>query len=276
VPVAFLCQYFKVSRSGFYSSQKEAYSAQQQKLEKRKQIIKMFFEHFKGRYGSPRLAIHLKTIGESISENTIAKVMREQGLFARKKRKFKVVSLKEETRKDAHERHYLIEDQKELKINEVWAGDITYIPVNNKFLYLSVVMDIKRRKVLGWSLDETLSSEGVIKAFKSACRIEGETASTFHSDQGVQYKSLNFNKLLIKKGVQGSMSRRGNCYDNAFVETFFKTLKSELIWNQDFRDEGHLKKEIFEFIEVWYNRKRIHTSLDNKSPLEYELGIKAA
>jgi putative transposase len=172
VPVAFLCQYFKVSRSGFYSSQKEAYSAQQQKLEKRKQIIKMFFEHFKGRYGSPRLAIHLKTIGESISENTIAKVMREQGLFARKKRKFKVVSLKEETRKDAHERHYLIEDQKELKINEVWAGDITYIPVNNKFLYLSVVMDIKRRKVLGWSLDETLSSEGVIKAFKSACRIE--------------------------------------------------------------------------------------------------------
>jgi transposase InsO family protein len=137
-------------------------------------------------------------------------------------------------------------------------------------------MDLKRRKLIGWSLDKTLSSRGVIKALSDARAKEGVIGKVFHSDQGVQYKSLAFRELLSENGIQGSMSRRGNCYDNAFVETFFKSFKSELFWNQNFESEEHLRSEIFEYIESWYNRKRIHTSLDNKSPLEYELEIKAA
>ena len=202
--------------------------------------------------------------------------MKKEGLISRKKRAFKVVTLAEEISEDVHDRLFRIEDELPLEINEVWAGDITYLPVDNKFLYLSVVMDLKRRKILGWSLDETLSSRGVIEALSDACRREGVSGSIFHSDQGVQYKSLDFRALLSNKGIEGSMSRKGNCYDNAFVETFFKTLKSELLWNQSFKNEEHLKNEIFEYIESWYNRKRIHSSLDNKSPLEYELTIKAA
>ena len=158
----------------------------------------------------------------------------------------------------------------------MWAGDITYIPVDNKFIYLSVVMNLKRRKIVGWSIDETLSSGGVIKALENACKGERKVASVFHSDQGTQYKSLRFRDILRKYGIKGSMSRRGNCYDNAFVETFFKTIKSELLWNQNLSSEKHLKFEIFEYIESWYNRKRIHTSLDNKSPLVYELAALSA
>lgn len=202
--------------------------------------------------------------------------MNIEHLIARKKKAFKVVTIAESISENVHERLFKIEEYKNLEANEVWAGDITYLPVDNKFLYLSVVMDLKRRKVLGWSLDETLSSEGVIKALSNAAKKEGLTGKIFHSDQGAQYKSLAFRKLLNDYEIQGSMSRKGNCYDNAFVETFFKTLKSELLWNQSFKSEDHLRSEIFNYIECWYNRKRIHTSLDNRSPLEYELGIKAA
>jgi len=206
----------------------------------------------------------------------VAKIMRSEGLIARKKKAFKVVKLNEEIKTDAHERVFKIEEESFLEVNEVWAGDITYLPVDNKFLYLSVVMDLKRRKLVGWSLDKNLSSEGVIKALEDASKKEGRTGKVFHSDQGVQYKSLAFRKLLSNHKIQGSMSRKGNCYDNAFVETFFKSFKSELFWNQSFESEDHLRSEITEYIEVWYNKKRIHTSLDNKSPLEYELGINAA
>ena len=160
--------------------------------------------------------------------------MNQENLTARIKNHFKVVSLDENISIDVHERLFKIEESKELEVNEVWAGDITYIPVDNKFIYLSVVMDLCRRKIVGWSLDETLSFEGVIKALDVAYSREGTTAYLFHSDQGVQYKSIRFRKSLEKYGIKGSMSRKGNCYDNAYVESFFKTIKRELLWNKSF------------------------------------------
>lgn len=276
VPVTFLCSHFNVSSSGYYSWRKRDCSKREIIRQEHIKQVKEGFKAFKKRYGSPRLSIELQARGISICENTVAKIMKDEGLVARKKKAYKVVELSEETSADAHERIFKIEEKKDLEVNEVWAGDITYLPVDNKFLYLSVVMDLKRRKLVGWSLDETLSSQGVIKALKDASVKEGVSGKIFHSDQGVQYKSLAFRKLLSDNDIQGSMSRRGNCYDNALVETFFKSFKSELFWNQSFNSEDHLRSEIFEYIESWYNRKRIHSSLDNKSPLEYELGIKAA
>jgi putative transposase len=265
-----------VSRSGYYAWRDRGCSNRAFVYQENVEHVRDAFDTSKGRYGSPRLFLALKANHISISENTVAKIMREEGLVARKKNSFKVVTLDEEITEDVHERVFRIEDEKELKVNEVWAGDITYLPVDNKFLYLSVVMDLKRRKILGWSLDKTLSSQGVINALSDASSREGVAGKVFHSDQGVQYKSLAFRELLSDHDIKGSMSRKGNCYDNAFVETFFKTFKSELIWNQTFESEEHLRSEIFEYIEIWYNRKRIHSSLDNKSPLEYELGINAA
>jgi transposase InsO family protein len=276
VPINFLCNHFNVSSSGYYSWRERDSSAKEIKRKAHIKHVKEGFKDFKKRYGSPRLSIALQAKGVSICENTVAKIMKDEGLVARKKKAYKVVQLAEETATDAHERVFKIEEKKDLEVNEVWAGDITYLPVDNKFLYLSVVMDLKRRKLIGWSLDETLSSQGVIKALEDASIKEGVSGKIFHSDQGVQYKSLAFRKLLSDNNIQGSMSRRGNCYDNSFVETFFKSFKSELFWNQSFESEDHLRSEIFEYIESWYNRKRIHSSLDNKSPLEYELGIKDA
>lgn len=276
VPVTFLCTHFNVSSSGYYSWRKRDSSKKEVIRQEHREHVKKGFKDSKKRYGSPRLSLALKAKGVSICENTVAKIMRSEGLVARKKKAFKVVGLNEDVAVNAHERVFKIEEKKDLKVNEVWAGDITYLPVDNKFLYLSVVMDLKRRKIVGWSLDETLSSEGVIKALSDAIVREGVAGRVFHSDQGVQYKSLAFRKFLSDNDIQGSMSRRGNCYDNAFVETFFKSFKSELFWNQSFESEDHLRSEIFEYIESWYNRKRIHSSLDNKSPLEYELGIQAA
>lgn len=276
VPIRFLCAHFNVGRSSYYAWRARGISLRSITHQHHIEVVKEGFEEAKKRYGSPRLSIDLRDKGVSICENTVAKIMKKEGLIARKKKAFKVVKLNEETRLDAHERVFKIEEDRILQMNEVWVGDITYLPVDNNFLYLSVVMDIKRRKLVGWSLDKNLSSEGIIKALEDALIKEGETARVFHSDQGVQYKSLAFRKLLSDNKIQGSMSRKGNCYDNAFVETFFKTFKSELFWNQSFESEEHLRSEIFEYIENWYNKKRIHTSLDNKSPLEYELAIKAA
>jgi transposase InsO family protein len=276
VPVTFLCSHFSVSRSGYYAWLKRVSSLRSITHKYHVELVKEGFEASKRRYGSPRLSMKLQSEGFSICENTVAKIMKSEGLAARKKKSFKVVELSEQTKVDADERVFRIEEKKALEINEVLAGDITYLPIDNKFLYLSVVMDLKRRKLVGWSLDKSLSSGGFIKAFEDASRIEGVTSRVFHSDQGVQYKSVAFKRMLSDNKIEGSMSRKGNCYDNAFVETFFKSFKSELFWNQGFESEEHLRSEIFEYIEVRYDKKRIHTSLDNKSPLEYELGIKAA
>jgi putative transposase len=238
-------------------------------------VVKTAFKANYGRYGPPRLWTYFQREEHSISSNTVAKMMKNQSLAARIKKSFKVVKDQDHIQAGVAKRLFKIEEKKEFELNDVWVGDITYIPINNKFLYLSAVMDLKRRKIVGWSIDETLGSNGVIKAFKEAVASEGTSGDVFHSDQGVQYKSEAFRALLDKAGTKASMSRKGNCYDNPFIETFFKTLKSELIWAKDFESEDDIKIQIFEFIEIWYNRKRIHTGLDNMSPLEYELELTA-
>ncbi len=202
--------------------------------------------------------------------------MKKEGLAARRKKRFKVRVIKEDRVEAVASRLFKIEDDKKFSKNELWVGDITYIPFDNNFLYLSVVLDVGRRKVVGWSLDKTLSSRGVIRALKQALDSEGDSGKIFHSDQGVQYKSKAFREVLKEMGIKASMSRRGNCYDNAYIETFFKTLKSELLWNENFESEEDLNFKIFKYIELFYNKKRLHSALNYKSPLEYELDKLAA
>ena len=233
--------------------------------------IQRLFVNSKGTYGSPRIYQELSKKGHLCSENTIAKMMKEIGLSGDQKKKFKVVTTDSNHSGPIAPRIFKIEDFNLKGPNEIWAGDITYIAFNDKFLYLAVVIDLFNRKVVGWSITESLETKGVSDALKMAfIREMNPEKILFHSDRGVQYSSQEFRDLLEGKSAVPSMSRKGNCYDNAYVETFFKSLKSELIYRNDYDSEIALRNAIFEYIETWYNRKRLHSSLGYLSPMEYE------
>lgn len=277
VPVAFLCRHFGVSRSGFYAFRPARSQHSRTRRDFLKKEIKRLFEASKGTYGSPRIFHDLASTGVPCSENTVAEIMRKMGLCADLKKKFKVMTTDSNHNGPIAPRLFKTEEFNVKRPNEIWAGDITYIRHGNKFMYLSVVLDLFTRKVVGWSITETLHAQGVIDALKMAFDREGNTAGiVFHSDRGVQFACQQFKELLDGKKALPSMSRKGNCYDNAFVESFFKSLKSELIYREVFETEKDLRSAIFEYIETWYNRKRLHSSLGYLSPLEYEIRINKA
>lgn len=277
VPVTFMCRHFGVSKSGYYSWLRGPSLMRRSWQRFLKVEIRRLFETSKKTYGSPRIFQDLSRKGHSCSENTVAKMMKEMGLTADLRKKFKVMTTDSNHCDPIASRIFKIEDEDPKSPKEIWAADITYVPFESKFLYLSVVLDIGTRKVVGWSIDESLHSSGVIKAMEMAFTHEGNKAGIIcHSDRGVQYASQAYRDLLDNKEAIPSMSRKGNCYDNAFVESFFKTLKSELIYRRNFTSERELRSGIFEYIETWYNRKRLHSSLGYLSPVEYELKIKTA
>jgi len=277
VPVVFMCHHFDVSKSGYYAWLKKRPALREIKQTFLSAEIKRLFENSKKTYGSPRIFHELFRKGVSCSENTVAKMMNKLGLTADLKKKFKVMTTDSNHANPIAPRVFKVEDEIAKSPKEIWAMDITYLPLDNKFLYLSVVLDIGTRKVVGWSITETLETTGVLKAIEMAFIHEGDKGGIIcHSDRGVQYASKLYRDFLEDKSAIPSMSRKGNCYDNAFVESFFKTLKNELLWRNKFNSEKELRSAIFEYIEIWYNRKRLHSSLGYLSPMEYELKIKTA
>jgi putative transposase len=277
VPVTFMCQHFGVSKSGYYAWLKGPAKLRRTWQDFLKAEIKRLFIISKGTYGSPRIHQDISRKGHSCSENTVAKMMKAMGLTADLKKKYKVATTDSNHANPIAPRVFKVEDKNPRSPKEIWAADITYISLDKKFVYLSVVLDIGTRKVVGWSLDDSLNSGGVIKAMEMAFIHEGDKAGIIcHSDRGVQYASQAYRNLLEAKEAIPSMSRKGNCYDNAFVESFFKTFKSEFIYRQKFSSLRELKSGIFEYIETWYNRRRLHSALDYLSPVEYELKIKSA
>lgn len=267
----FLCKYFSVSSSGFYQWKcRQKHHSGTSKMRVCAEI-KVLFKQSKGTYGSPRIFQGLFRKGISVSENTVAKYMREAGLDARLKKKFRVKTTDSNHSGPIAPRIFKIEETKPSGPNQVLAGDITYLRLGSCFLYLAVVMDIFNRKIVGWSIIRSLDTTGVLNALKMAFRSCGPaTKIIFHSDRGVQYASHVFLDLLEKKEAIPSMSRRGNCYDNAFVESWFKSMKSEWLYRHEYHTEADLRALVFEYIEAWYNRKRLHSSLGYMSPLEYE------
>lgn len=277
VPVAFLCRHFGVSRSGFYAYKPTRSQHSRTRRDFLKKEIKRLFEASKGTYGSPRIFHDLMKKGIPCSENTVAAIMRKMGLCADLKKKFKIMTTDSNHEDPIAPRLFKTEDFNVTHPNEIWAGDITYLRHGDKFMYLAVVLDLYTRKVVGWSITKGLHTQGVVDALKMAFDREGNTAGIiFHSDRGVQFASQQFRDFLDGKKALPSMSRKGNCYDNAFVESFFKSLKSELIYRESFETEKDLKSAIFEYIETWYNRKRLHSSLGYLSPVEYEIKINKA
>lgn len=280
VPIVFSCKFFGVCRSHYYKWSEGYKPASFYKKEEICDQIKKEFKLSKGTYGAPRMYQVLKNKGISISENTVAKYMRELGLDGRHKKAFRPQTTDSEHENPIADRVFKTEDQSSLpsKPGEVLAGDITYLRLGaNKFIYLAVVLDLFNREVVGWSMANNMETSLVLRALENAMTKVGPDAEViFHSDRGSQYASEAYRNFLKKENVTPSMSRKGNCYDNAYVESWFASLKKESLYRKNYSTEKELKALVFEYIEVWYNKKRKHSALDYMSPEEYKNNHRSA
>jgi len=221
-------------------------------------------------YGSPRVSAKLNQNGVGVGENRVARLMREMGLRSIIQRKFKATTNSKHNKKVA--KNLLNRRFRPSNLNQVWAGDITYVPTKEGWLYLAVVMDLYSRKIIGWSMSAWIKTGVVYQALEVALAYRTpDHGLLFHSDRGVQYASDKFQGLMRTNGIVGSMSRKGNCWDNAVVESFFNSLKQEWLHHRDFETRAEARSSIFEYIEGFYNRHRLHSTLGYKSPEEYEM-----
>lgn len=274
IPLCFLCQYFSVSRSRYYVWKKGIHP---QRLEVKNTIckaIRRIFKASKQTYGSPRVYEVLKEQGVAVSENTVAKYMKEMELDARLKKKYRVKTTDSDHSHSIASRLFEIEKGRNglpERPGKLLAGDITYLRIGESFLYLAVVLDLYNREIVGWSMSRSLETKLVLEALDGAMsKVNSGTEIIFHSDRGSQYASEAYRTFLENKNIIPSMSRRGNCYDNAYVESWFSSLKKEWIYRMDYSTESELRNLVFEYIEVWYNKKRKHSSLGYLSPERYK------
>ena len=265
-----MCSVFKVSRSGYYvwlSSTPSNRWKENQIIEQ--EIVEAFKEN-KSLYGSPRITRVLSRKGIKVSRPRVARMMRQAGLRSVVKKKFKVTT--DSNHKFAVPDNKLDRDFMPGTLGAAWVSDITYIKTKQGWLYLTTVIDLGDRKVIGWALSATMKAvDTVIPAFNMAQKNRPITQGLiFHSDQGIQYACHEFRNLLEKNPlITRSMSRKGNCWDNAVAESFFKTLKAECIYQHKLADKEQAALVVFEYIEAWYNRKRLHSALGYMSPDEY-------
>ena len=269
-PTAAMCEALNVSRSGYYAWRDRPPSPRAQRRAKLDVAIRVVHEQSRNTYGSPRVHRELKSRGVACSENTVARRMRENGLYSKVKRRFNVRTT------DANHPHAVAPNTLDRAFRQeapdrVWAADITYVPTDQGWLYLAVVVDLFSRRVVGWATADHLRAELAIEALHAAVEQRGvEPGLLHHSDRGVQYACEAYRTMLDAHGMTASMSRTGNCYDNAVVESFFKTLKAELVHHEHYATHTEARQSIFEYIEVFYNRQRLHSALNYLSPLAFE------
>jgi len=266
--VVMMCRVVGVARSGYYAWRTRGLSARQQANVALVKQIRDIHEKSRRTYGSPRMYRELIARGLVCGKHRVARLMKEQAIRPRQKRRFVVTTDSGHGRAVAGNH---LDRKFDVKTpNTVWAGDITYIPTRQGWLYLAVVLDLASRRVVGWSMGESLERELVIRALQMAvARRRPAAGLMMHTDRGSQYVSEENQALLSEHGIRCSMSRRGNCWDNAVVESFFGTLKTELIEGL-FPSRAAARTAVFRYIEVWYNRQRRHSTLGYLSPLAFE------
>jgi transposase InsO family protein len=271
-PVRSMCRVLEVSSAGYYAWFNREPSAADKRREELAGEIRTAHAAVKRRYGSPRMHAELQARGHACSRNTVAKIMKRLGIQAISHKKFRVTTT--DSNHDFPVAANVVDrDFTASKPNEVWLSDMTYIPTGEGWLYLAAVEDMYSRRVVGWSMDTTMESRLVVDALEMAVQQRFPDAGLVaHSDRGSQYASEHYQRLLAKQGITCSMSRKGNCYDNAPMESFFATLKKELVHHETYATVSEAKASVFEFIEVFYNRQRRHSSLGNVSPAEFETG----
>ena len=258
-----------MSESGYYAWVSRSPSQAEQRRDRLVAAIQQVHAELKGRYGSPRMTAELNARGYDCTENTVAHLMRTHGIRAKAARRFVRTTDSRHSLPVAD--NLLGRDFDPGRPNAAWSADITYIPTADGWLYLAVVEDLFSRMIVGWSMDATMTSRLVVDALEMGVRrrlpAEGLLA---HSDRGSQYASEHYQRLLARHGITCSMSRRADCWDNAPMESFFASLKKELVHGADFATRAEARAAIFEYIEVFYNGQRRHSSLGYVSPAEYE------
>lgn len=266
-----MCQVLGVSRSSYYDWHTRKPSKRALENDVLRQTIQEVTEQTKSRLGSPKLTLELEDRGIFVSRPRVARLMKSMGIRSIISKKFKVCTT-DSDHPYAPSKNLLDRDFTATRPGEKWVSDITYIRTQQGWLYLTVVMDLFDRKIIGWSMSKTLEANlTVIAALRMALgkRPINPNELIFHSDRGVQYACEEFRTLLQKNQIIQSMSRKGNCWDNAVAESFFKIFKSELIYQLPIQNIGQAQVEIFEFIEIWYNKKRKHSYLNYLTPEQF-------
>ena len=266
-----MCNVLNVSRSGYYQWKRRRPSNRERENTDLLRNIQKIYKKRRKIYGSPRITNELNENGIRCGKNRVARIMKENGIRAYIRKRFK-------GRPQARPNHpaspnLLLGGTKK---DRVWASDITYIYTREGWLYVSAIMDVQTRKIIGLSikgrLTQELTTDALVQAVKKERPVKG---LIHHSDRGKQYTSYAYKELLDQYGLQSSMSRSGNCYDNAHIESFWSTLKKELVYGEKYKTRRDARLSIFEYIEVFYNRVRKHSSLGYKSPEQFNLLLKA-
>ncbi len=266
--VVSMCRVLKVHRSGFYAWLNRPDSNRTQENERLRRRITFFWEESDRVYGSPRIYADLREDGEHCGKNRVARIMRENGIQAERglKKRVQRYGKPSQTADNLLGQEFSYEQP-----DQAWVIDITYVRTFEGWLYLAVVMDLYSRRIIGWSMQKTLHRDLVLQALLMAIwRRQTRPGLIIHSDQGSQFGSDDWVRFCDEHGLQRSMSRRGNCYDNAAVEAFFSSLKKERIRRRVYRTRAQARADIFDYIEVFYNKKRRHEYLGGMSPVEYE------
>lgn len=268
-PVRSLCRLLGVSASGYYAWQKRPESRRQRANRELVEMMRRIHSEVKQTYGSPRMQRELVARGYRCGHNRVAALMRQHGLVAKMTVRFRRTAkagYREQVVPNRLDRQFNVPSP-----NQVWAADITYVPTQAGFVYLAVVIDLFSRRVVGWAMHRRLSAQLVADALSQAYQRRHPTPGLLHhSDQDSLYSSLIYQHLLAELAMTASMSRKGNCYDNACVESFFASLKTELVVFERFADQAEAQDALFRWIELFYNRVRRHSTLDYYSPVDFE------
>ena len=265
-----LCQTLEISRSAYYAHRRKQQCPRRQQDQILLALINRAFLDSRKTYGSPRLRMALQRQGHGCGKNRVARLMRQAGLRAQQKRRFVP-----RTTQSHHDLpiapNWLAKVPAPERPDQVWVSDITYLPTQEGWLYLAVTLDACSRKVVGWWADDTLETSLVTEALEGARqRRRPPPGLLHHSDRGVQYASSRFRRLLQTHRMTASMSRKGNCYDNALAESFFASLKTEALGPLLPSTKAQARLKVFDYIEAFYNTKRLHSALGYKSPVEFE------
>lgn len=269
-PLGYVCRVLFVSVSGYHRWRKHpGRFGRYHWLGTVRPAIHAAYAASRRTYGSPRVHAALQTQGVKCCVNTVAKIMREDGLCARRRRRYKATTDSSHSLPVAE--NLLARRFERNGPNQVWVSDLTFIPTDEGWLYLATTLDLYSRRIVGWSMKERMTSNLVIDALAMAIEQRNPPRGLMHhSDRGSQYASGAFQQMLAAHGIVCSMSRRGEVYDNAVMESFYATLKGELVHGTRYATRDEARKAIFEWIEVFYNRQRLHSSLGYRSPADYE------
>jgi putative transposase len=266
--IAWLCEALMVSRSGYYDWQRRRQwpCPRQQENARLRERIREAFVRSRQTYGSPRLARELGCPGR---RNRIARLMRQERLFARQRSKYRVATT--DSRHGGPIAPNRLPQLTVKRPDQVWATDATCVLTGQGWLYVVAVLDLCTRRVVGWAMDATLDTPLTLAALRMALRQRRPSPGLIlHSDRGTQFASTAYRQVLAEHGLLASMSRKGNCYDNAFIESFWSSLKYELVYHHRFATRAEARSAIFDYIEIFYNRTRLHSSLGYLSPLNFE------